>query len=131
MDNSTITALSQALDYGSASIAAISNNMANINTPGYKRKDVTFAAALDDAENNLQPVAMQTTDPRDIPSDDQAASPVQLITDSSGSMRVDGNNVDIDAEASRLAAAEIFYQGAAQLMQNHFAGLKYAIAGGS
>jgi flagellar basal-body rod protein FlgB len=131
MDTSTITALSQALDYGSASITAISNNMSNVNTPGYKRKDVTFSAALDDAEDNLQPVTIQSTDSRAIPFDDQAASPVQYVTDSSGSMRVDGNNVDIDMEASRLAAANIFYQGAAQLMQNQFAGLKYAISGGS
>jgi flagellar basal-body rod protein FlgB len=46
-------------------------------------------------------------------------------------MRADGNNVDIDAEASRLAAASIYYQGAAQLMQGQFAGLKYVISGGS
>ena len=44
-------------------------------------------------------------------------------------MRADGNNVDIDAEGGRLAAAQIYYQGVAQLMQGQFAALKYVIAG--
>jgi len=46
-------------------------------------------------------------------------------------MRADGNNVDVDAEANRLAAAQIYYQGAAQLIQNQFAALKYVIGQGN
>jgi len=53
MDNSTITALSQALEYASARTQAIDNNMSNINTPGYKRKDVTFSNILDDAHRTI------------------------------------------------------------------------------
>ena len=45
-------------------------------------------------------------------------------------MRLDGNNVDIDAETSRMAAAQIYYEGAAQLLSGQFSALKYVIAGG-
>jgi flagellar basal-body rod protein FlgB len=130
MDNSTINALQNALDYGSAQISAIANNMSNVNTPGYKRKDVSFSQALDDASGDLTNVNMQKTDPRHLDIEDTPAQSFTYVTDSSGSMRVDGNNVDIDAESSRLAAASIYYQGAAQLMQGQFAGLKYVISGG-
>ena len=112
MDTSTITALSQALDLGSARIQAISNNISNINTPGYKRQDATFAALLQSAEDS-----------------DGSGSPT-LVTQRGGSMRPDGNNVDIDAETSRLAATEIYYQGASQLLAGQFSGLKYVISGG-
>jgi flagellar basal-body rod protein FlgB len=128
MDNSTISALSQALNYGSAQIQALANNMANVNTPAYKRKDVSFSDALDDAQDQ---VSLTRTDPRHLATDDAPPSSITYVTDTSGSMRADGNNVDIDAESSRLAAASIYYQGAAQLMQNQFAQLKYVISGGS
>lgn len=133
MDNSTISALGQALTQSSAQIQAIANNMANVNTPGYKRKDVSFSDTLDDAQddNDPQAVSLKKTDARHMDTDDSPPSSVTYVTDSSGSMRPDGNNVDIDAESSRLAAASIYYQGAAQLMQNQYAALKYVISGGS
>ena len=130
MDN-TLDALRQALDYGSARVQTIANNMANVNTPGYKRKDVSFSQVLDDAQSDLQMVSLKKSDARHMDSDDTPTSSATVVTDSSGSMRADGNNVDIDAESSRLAAADIFYQGAAQLTQSHFAGLKYVISGGA
>ena len=114
MDTSTFTALSQALDLGSARLQAISNNLSNINTPGFKRQDATFAALLQSAEGG---------------DGDGSGSPT-LVTQRGGSMRPDGNNVDIDAETSRLAATEIYYQGTSQLLAGQFSGLKYVISGG-
>jgi len=130
MDTSTISALSQALDLGSAHLQAISNNISNVNTPGFKRQDATFAALLQSAEAG-DALPMAVTDSRHLTLDDGGgASAPSLVTQRSGSMRPDGNNVDIDAETSRMAAAEIYYQGASQLLSGQFAGLKYAIAGG-
>jgi len=128
MDYSTINALQRALNTGSAQISALANNMANVNTPGYKRKDVSFADTLDNAQDAT--FTMKKSNPRHVDVDEAGPSDVTYVTDNGGSMRADGNNVDIDAESSRLAAASIYYQGAAQLMQNQFAGLKYVITGG-
>ena len=122
MDTSTLTALSQALDLGSARLQAISNNLSNVNTPGFKRQDATFAALLQSAQDNDGLPPIDADDP-------ESAGPT-LVTQTSGSMRADGNNVDIDTETSRMAAAEIYYQGASQLISGQFAGLKYAISGG-
>lgn len=131
MDTRTISALSQALDLGSARLQAISNNLSNVNTPGFKRQDATFAALLQSAEGG-DDLTQATSDPRDLTfdSDGSGDSAPTLVTQRSGSMRPDGNNVDIDAETSRMAATEIYYQGASQLLSGQFASLKYVIAGG-
>lgn len=132
MDTSTISALSNALDFGSARVQALSNNLSNVSTPGFKRQDVSFQAMLDAAQgDDGAALALQTTDPRHLSlADEEGRSGPVLVTDSSTSMRPDGNNVDVDAEGARLASAQIYYMGAAQMMQGQFAALKYAISGG-
>jgi flagellar basal-body rod protein FlgB len=134
LTSSPITALSQALDLGSARLQAISSNISNVNTPGFKRQDATFAALLDAAqtEGGSGALAQATPDPRDLTMGDdpgQTSRPT-FTTQQNGSMRLDGNNVDIDAETSRMAAAQIYYEGAAQLLSGQFSNLKFVIAGG-
>ena len=132
MDTSPITALSQALDLGSARLQAISSNISNVNTPGFKRQDATFAALLDSAQSDGGSLAQATPDPRDLTlADDpgQTGHPA-LTTQQNGAMRPDGNNIDIDAETSRMAAAQIYYEGSAQLLSGQFSNLKYVISGG-
>jgi flagellar basal-body rod protein FlgB len=132
MDFSTMNALSTALDYGSKRLEALSNNLSNVNTPGYKRKDVSFQAMVDAASgtDDGQSVDMATDDPRQLTLEDIGAkSDPAIITQSGGAMRPDGNNVDIDAETTRLAAAQISYSGAAQMIQGQFSSLKYVIKG--
>ena len=132
MDNSTISALSNALDFGSARIQAISGNLSNVNTPGYKRKDASFASLLEGQEGvDPAPLAPRRTNPRHLSLDagDFQTSPA-ITTQGGDSLRADGNNVDVDAEGARLAQAELFYNGAAQMIAGQFSGLKYVIAGG-
>jgi len=129
METNTITALSRALDLGSARVTAISNNISNLNTPGYKREDATFAALLDSASAG-EDVTETVTDPRHLTLDETSGGRPTMTTQHSGQMRLDGNNVDIDTETGRLAAAEIYYQGASQLLAGQFSSLKYVISGG-
>ncbi len=130
MDNSTIDALTRALDFGSARMGAISGNLSNLSTPGYKRQDVSFDALLQDASGSAN-FTGRTDNPRDLSTTpDDAQSGPAVVTQSNGSARQDGNNVDVDAEGARLATTELFYDGAAQMLSGQFAALKYAIAGG-
>ena len=132
MDHSVINTLASALDFGSTRLQAISNNLTNVNTPGYKRKDVSFDALLKSVGDDGGDLPMLQTDPRHLSADgsESTISPTPaVITQSGDSMRADGNNVDIDLEGSRLAAAQIHYQGVAQLLQNQYAALKYVIQG--
>lgn len=132
MDNSTIGTLSSALDFGSARLEAISNNLSNVNTPGYKRKDASFQAMLDAADGgDSAQLALTTDDPRQISLSNAGQRPQpEIVTASTGTMQPDGNNVDIDAESARLAEAQIYYAGATKMIGIQFTNLKYVIGGG-
>lgn len=87
---------------------AISNNISNVDTPGYKRQDVDFESQLAKALGNSRYTSM-----------DARVSNIKLnrlnpicYTDYAGfSYRLDGNNVDIDTEGVYLAKNQITYQG--------------------
>lgn len=131
MDSPALSALSNALDFGSAKLQAISNNLSNINAPGYKRKEATFASFLNAGDSEM--LTQKRTNARHMDMEGNAGDQIShptIISDGSGTMRLDGNNVDIDLESNRLAAAEIYYEGASQLISGQFASLKYVISGG-
>ncbi len=92
----------------------VSGNMANVDTPGYHAKDVSFGETLlradTDATAETLPVA---------------------IRDEQGLMeRPDGNNVDLDHEGMLLAQAQLQYGMGVQLVKSRFHELLSAINGG-
>lgn len=60
----TITMLEQGLDYAALREKVIANNIANVDTPNYKAKDVRFRTELDRA---LQPLEAKRTHPKHLP----------------------------------------------------------------
>ena len=125
----TAGALGNALDGLALRHRTLSHNIANAETPNYKRSDVSFEgqllkrAAGDDlklavtSELHIDPVA-----------DADRFSP-RTWTDHTTSMRRDNNNVDIEAEMTRLLQNELSYTATAQLMQKKLAGMAAAIDG--
>lgn len=96
----------------------ISNNIANVDTPGYKRKDVKFDSVLASAVNqdaSLDESVIDITNALD----------ATVFTDREGlSYRLDGNNVDIDTEADYQAQNEIKYNALIDSMTQEFSRLK-------
>lgn len=89
----------------------IASNMANVDTPGYRTKDLDFQHALANA----------TAAP-------QGSSPHVAVRDVSGLLeRPDGNNVDIDREAMKLSEVQLQYQMGTQLMKDRFHQIMTAI----
>lgn len=90
----------------------LSQNLANVNTPGYQRLDVDFEAHL-----------------AKVMSGDQSAETVvpQIVKDSSASMRADGNNVDIDKEVGQLSKNATLYQMYTELLNSQFRSMQQAI----
>jgi len=109
---------------------AVSNNIANIDTPGYQRQEVPFEAQLRQAigqgSNRLA-----TTDPRHIVAGGSARTQLgtqaaQLLTSS----RLDSNNVDIDQEMVTLSETQMRYQAAASALSTKISILRNVIRGG-
>jgi flagellar basal-body rod protein FlgB len=111
----------------------ISNNIANIDTPGFKSSHVEFESymkeALQGGEGGLE---AKVTRDKHIPFHHQG-SPMDVqpavIVDSSTTMRMDGNNVDIDAEMSEMAKNNIYYDTLVTKMNGELSRLKLAIDG--
>lgn len=104
---SYINVLDRAADVSWTRESAIANNVANVDTPGYKRQDVAFEDILkrelkSSKYNTLQKAVDQV-------SLDKLEG--QVYTDyASYSYRLDGNNVDIDTENVELASEQLRYQ---------------------
>lgn len=104
----------------------ISNNIANVNTPGFKKSDVVFEDILQQKLSATNSLPMAQTHSRHLGPRSQGLSPaVQLAANHT--FRTDGNNVDIDAEMANVAKNSIYYDALAQQLSRYYTGIKSAI----
>lgn len=123
-----INVLDKAADASWIRNEAIANNIANADTPGYKRQDVAFESELRKAIHTAKYSGTRDT----VDSMDKVVGKIDLkrldarpYTDYSGySYRLDGNNVDPDTEGVYLAENQLKYQGLIQSINDEFSNLK-------
>lgn len=116
----------------------LANNIANVNVPGFQASEVTFEDQLREAMTGQQTpdTGLQglTADPRHIAINPPRVAAVavqpQVVPASTGVMRQDGNNVDIEAEQAKLAANQLWYQSLVRSVQDEFNRLRTAILEG-
>jgi len=99
---------------------AISNNIANVDTPNYKREDVSFREELKGAmgqTNNLD-----VTNKRHISLDATSLNSFQpeVTKEENTSFRSDGNNVSIDSEMAEMAKNSLEYRALVKQVSNQF-----------
>ncbi len=92
------------------------HNLANVNTPGYKRQDCDFTIALDESMSSFNPKSRKQM-------------PNEVHTDNT-SLRIDGNNVDMEYEVMSIANTETRYNTLTELTSRYFSGLKNVIREG-
>lgn len=119
-----VNVLDKAADAAWTRNEVISNNIANVSTPNFKRKDVEFEkyliAQLGGANSATLSKAVA-----DLDLDSLNAT---MYTDSSVlSYRLDGNNVDIDTENVELASNQLKYQTLVQSISKEFSMIKSAM----
>ena len=118
----TFVASTRALDAYALRHQTIANNLANANTPGYKRQEVRFedslASALQ-AGNNPAGGSLHTVS--------QVTPTVATIGNTSA--RADGNNVDLESENIDLAVNTLRFETLSQQVGGYFNGLKTIING--
>ena len=116
-----VNVLDKAADASWIRNEAIANNIANVDTPGYKRQDVNFEEQLRKAMKNSRYTSI---DERVANVDLERLNPITYRDHSILSYRLDGNNVDIDTENVELASNQIRYQGLTDSISKHFEGLQ-------
>ncbi len=124
--------LEKSLNASWARNEVISQNLANVDTPNYKRKDVTFEQYLNESLDSRKLEGI-TTDERHIPIKSKNIDKIkpEITQDNSDtSMRIDGNNVDIDSEMAYLAKNTIQYNSLIQMINNSYSKIKNVISEG-
>lgn len=114
-----INILDKAADASWLRETAISNNLANANTPGYKRQEVDFESVL---KRELGHTKYTDLDKkvRDL-NKGLSGLDVSAYTDAVNySYRLDGNNVDPDTESVELASETIRYQALTDSISSDF-----------
>ena len=109
----------------------ISHNIANVNTPNFKKSNVVFedllAKELDlDAEGGLKIVR---THDRHMPISFRGRALAKIELDKSSSMRYDNNNVDIDVEMASLAKNSLYFNALARQVGAGFSQMRSVITG--
>lgn len=129
--DTSLMALEKALDAYSLRHQTIAHNIANINTPGFKRSYVTFEAELKQALGQSKSISLRRADARHLGQARNLSEVRPAVKqDLSTSMRTDGNNVDIDLENAELAMNTIMYNAAATRLNQKLAQIRYVINGG-
>jgi len=122
-----INVLDKAADASYLRNQAIANNIANDDTPGYKRVDLDFQSVLAREIGKTKYVSLD----QKIKKVDLSHLNVKIEKDASAfpfSYRIDGNNVDMDTENVELAANQIVYQGLTDSMGQEFNRIKQAMS---
>jgi flagellar basal-body rod protein FlgB len=94
----------------------IARNLANANTPGYKRADVSFQHEL---AEQLQ------FNPGSIGSSFEPT----VTVDGTSAMRVDGSNVDVDKEATNLAENQLMFSALMGVVTKNLQTMSQVITG--
>ena len=125
--------LKDAIAGASDNHGAIASNIANMNTPNYRRVDVSFKEALAATEAtppDPNELSLKTDAPNMIAINDeippQPYNPVPHI-DESTQMRVDHSNVDLDQEMALLTQNSAYQQTAVQLLTTQYTRMRSAI----
>ncbi|MDD2421011.1 MAG: flagellar basal body rod protein FlgB [Heliobacteriaceae bacterium] len=107
----------------------IADNLANIDTPGYKRKEVAFEAELQRVLQKGPGLKGMTTHPKHIPIGCAFPEEVvpQIHTQAEQEYRNDKNNVDIDREMAILAKNTLMYETLLAQLSNRLAKIKNTI----
>lgn len=125
----TIQTLQQSMDYATAKNKTISNNIANVDTPNYKAKNVVFKDVL----RNEMSSSFQANRTRPQHFSFEASShsqPFQVVTQTNTTYNHNGNNVDMDKEMTELAKNQIYYQAVVDRINGKFRSLESVIKGG-
>lgn len=129
MPISTIKLLENFSSYCAEKNKVISENIANIGTENYQRKDVVFKDMLNDNMTST----LITTDSKHIGStgnENSNEKSYQIITDKSKDDVSGVNNVDIDKEMTDLAENTLNFQFAAKKISDYYKTIQDVIKGG-
>ena len=134
MNSTNLNYLPRAMTAASLRQEVVAHNIANVNTPNYRKTNLEFEDMLareiygDEPEGTMP---MVRTHDKHLPFKPLAfhAEPT-MVEDTTTIMRVDDNNVDIDIEMSTLAKNQLYFNAVATSFGGYVTRLKNVITSG-
>ena len=111
--NDNVQLLAKAIRYTGIRHEVIANNIANLDTPGFKARDLRF-------EDHLRAVLSQQK---------SSPEPTLMIVDTTDQQRLDGNTVSLDREMVKMSQNAILHNSYLQLLKAKFRMLETAMSG--
>jgi flagellar basal-body rod protein FlgB len=102
------------------------HNLANLNTPRFKRSEVVFEENLRRALEKGGSSGPASTHPRHLPAGGALPGPVVKV-DRHTALRVDGNNVDLEREMLDLVRNQLYYQALVRQVSHRLNGWRYVL----
>ncbi len=126
--------LERSLDAATLRQQVIADNIANIDTPGYKRSTVAFDEQLQQALGrggfDRRSAKHPSSHNSAVDGVDVSQITPTVVKDRSSTHRLDGNNVDIEIEMTRLAKNSLTYAMLVRQLGSRYDWLRAAITGG-
>jgi flagellar basal-body rod protein FlgB len=123
--------LEKSLDASTMRQRTIANNIANVDTPYFKRSEVSFESLLQEKMGSLPALQGYRTDARHFSFGNTTQQVIPQITvDEAGIMNNNLNNVDMDTEMSQMAENQLAYNTEIQQVNHELKYLRTAIKGG-
>ena len=128
----TESMLGSSLDAAALRQRAIAHNLANAETPGYRRFDVIFEELLAARQRALsrRQVPLRRTHPSHLDGLPRAPVHPVVVRDTTSFVRNDGNNVDLERELALLAKNGLFYQAALRTLGSRLGALRTVVSEG-
>lgn len=125
--------LQRSMDFRSRRNNVLASNIANLETPGYKAKDLVFEQALGKAMKAHLPGPLNVTNPRHL--DGRQILPLgevrpEVIRTSNPVGNLDDNSVDLEREMVKLGENQVVYQALTQMVSHKFSQLRMSIREG-
>ncbi|WP_019532528.1 flagellar basal body rod protein FlgB [Paenibacillus ginsengihumi] len=117
----------RSLDAAALRQRVIADNVANVDTPNFKRSEVQFEELLRQEMNGS--LVGYRTDPRHIPIGEPGLALPRVVQDTSTIVNNNLNNVDIDYEMSLMALNQLRYNTMIEQVSGTFNKLRTSIGG--
>lgn len=126
-DTSVMNALRRQMTIAVARQVVAAGNLANVDTPGFRAREIDFDRTLDSRLDGALPLA--ATNPAHLPSGTGPAAPAARDADGLAPRR-DGNTVQLDRELLAMTSAAGDFAKAQTALSAKFRLVRYAISGG-
>ncbi len=128
IENRSSKLLERSMDASNIRQQLLSQNLANVNTPHYKRMDIDFKSIMD-GEVSKDELEMVRTHPMHIGNSVPEIGPVRVTRETKTLSRYDTNNVDPEFEMAQVAENSLYFQSVSSRWKGKMTSLKMVIDG--